>query len=70
MCATDEILQMNTLNGTNLVTLAATGALIVIDNCEIVFNLDCALGAGLFTLAAGYTTVKTNLAHLRALVVT
>ena len=70
MSTTNEVAEMNTLNRTYVMTRSTTGTLLVIDGGKIVFNLDCALGAGLFTLAAGNTTVKANLTNLRALVVT
>ena len=70
MGAADEIAEMYTLNRTYVVTISAAGTLTVIDGRKIVYYLYCSLGTGLLALAAGYTAVQTNLAHLSALVVT
>ena len=51
-------------------TCTASGALCVIYYCKIVYYLDCALGTGFLTLAAGYTSGITNLAYLNTPVVT
>ena len=70
MGAADEVTEVNTLHRTHVVTGSAAGTLIVINGSEIVYYLDCSLGTGLLTLAAGYTAVLANLTHLGALVVT
>ena len=66
--AADEVSGVNALNGAHIVTGSAAGALLVINGCKIVFNLDRSLGAGFFTLAASYTAVGANLTHLSTLV--
>jgi len=55
--AADEVAEVNTLHRTHVVTISAAGTLLVINGREIVYYLDCSLGTGLLTLAAGYTTV-------------
>ena len=57
MRAADEIAEVNTFHRTHVVTGSAAGTLLVINGREIVYYLDCSLGTGLLTLAAGYTTV-------------
>ena len=69
MSTADEVAQMYALGRTYVMARTASGTLIVIYYGEIVYYLDCSLGAGLFTLAAGYAAVKTNLTNLRTLVV-
>lgn len=69
MCAADEVALVDTMNGANLGAFAAAGALVIIDNGEVVNNLDRAVWTGLLTLAAGNTAVSTALANCRALIV-
>ena len=69
MCAADEVVLVDTMNGAGLGTLATACALVVIDNGEVVNNLYCAVGTGLLALAAGNTAVLTALANCRALIV-
>ena len=69
MSTADEVAQMYALGRTYVSARTASGTLIVIYYGEIVYYLDCSLWAGLFTLSAGYTAVKTNLTNLRTLVV-
>ena len=69
MGAADEVSYMYTLHRTNIVTNPAPCALIVIDSCKVIFNLDSTRGAGLLALAAGNTAVEADLADLCALVV-
>lgn len=57
MSTADKIAEVNTLHRTHVVTISAAGTLLVINSREIVYYLDCSLGTGLLTLAAGYTTV-------------
>lgn len=68
MSAADEIPRMNTLDGTNLVTLAATGALLVIYGGKVVYNLYGIVRTVLLTFAAGDTAVEANLSYLSTLV--
>ena len=69
MCAADEVVLVDTMNGAGLGTLATACALVVIDNGEVVNNLYCAVGTGLLALAAGNTAVLAALANCRALIV-
>lgn len=69
MSAADEVTKMNTLNRTYVVTYATASALLVIDNCKVVFNLDCAVGTGLLALHTADTAVGANLTNLCALIV-
>ena len=69
MCATDEVALVDTVNGAGLGTLAAAGALIVINNRKIIDHLDSAVGAGLLALTASDTAVLTALAHCGTLIV-
>ena len=68
MSTADKITLMNALNRTSILTNAAACAFIVIYGCEVINNLDRALGANLFTLATGDTSVKAGLSYLGALV--
>ena len=68
--AADEVADVYTFNRTHLVTGSAAGALVILYGCKGIFNLNCSIGTVLFTLTAGYTSLKTNLTHLSALVVT
>ena len=68
--AANEVAEVYTLNRAYIVTASATRARGVVDGSKIVFYLDCSLGAGFLTLAAGDTTVEANLANLSTLVVT
>ena len=70
MSSADKVAEVNTLHRAYVVTGSAAGTLVVIYSSKIVLNLNCALGAALFTLSAGDTAVKTNLSYLSALVVT
>ena len=69
MCAAEEVVLVDTVNGADFCTLATACALVVIDNGEVVNNLYCAVGTGLLALAAGDTAVLTALANCRALIV-
>ena len=69
MSTADEVVQMYALGRTYVMARTASGTLIVIYYGEIVYYLDCSLGAGLFTLAAGYASVVAEPANLSALVV-
>ena len=60
---------MDAVNGADSGTLAAAGALVVVDNGKVVNNLYCAVGTGLLALAAGNTAVLAALANSRALIV-
>ena len=57
------------MHGAYRCALAASCTLVVVDNCEVVFNLDSARGAFLLTFAATDTAVCTSLACYCALVV-
>ena len=57
MCATDEVTEMNTFNGANVVTRATSRTLRIINYGEIILNLDCSLGTGLLTLHTADTAV-------------
>ena len=59
---------MNTVNRTNLTAFTARDTLLVVDNGEIVNHVDSIHRTGLLTLAAGDTSVKTELADNGALV--
>ena len=69
MCAAEEVALVDTMNGAGLGTLATAGALVVVDNGEVINTLYCAVGTGLLALAAGDTAVKAYFANLCALVV-
>ena len=69
MRAADEVTEMYTFNGTNIVTLSTARALGVIDGSKVVFHLDCAFRTCLFTLHTADTAVCTCLTNLRTLVV-
>ena len=69
MCAAEEVVLVDTVNGADFCTLATACALVVIDNGEVVNNLYCAVGTGLLALAAGNTAVLAALANCRALIV-
>ena len=69
MCAAEEVVLVDTVNGADSGTLTAAGALVIIDNGEVVNNLYCAVGTGLLALAAGNTAVLAALANCRALIV-
>lgn len=69
MCAADEVALVDAMYGTSLDTLTATGALIVVDGREVIYDLDSAVGTGLLALTAGDTAVLTALAHCRTLIV-
>ena len=69
MCAADEVALVDTMNGAGLGTLATAGALVIVDNGEVINNLYCAVGTGLLALAAGNTAVFAALTNCRALIV-
>ena len=69
MCAAEEVVLVDTVNGADSCTFATACALVVIDNGEVVNNLYCAVGTGLLALAAGNTAVLAALANCRALIV-
>ena len=69
MCAAEEVVLVDTVNGASLGTLATACALVIIDNGKVVNNLYCAVGTGLLALAAGNTSVLAALANSRALIV-
>ena len=50
MSATDEVTEMNTFNGANVVTRATSRTLRIVNYGEIILNLDCSLGTGLLAL--------------------
>ena len=70
MCAADEVTLVDTVNWANGHAGAAAGALVVVNGCEIIYNLDGSLGAALFALTAGDTAVLAALSYRRALIVT
>ena len=67
--AANEVLKVNTLNGTYLVTSSATGTLIIIDYREIILNLDGAVRTGLLALHTTDTAVVASLAGNSTLIV-
>ncbi len=69
MSSADEILQMNTLHGTNIVTSSAARTLIIINCGEIILYLDCSLGTGLLTLHTADASVGAGLTGNSTLVV-
>lgn len=69
MCAAEEVVLVDAVNGADSGTLAAAGALVVVDNGKVVNNFYCAVGTGLLALAAGNTAVLAALANSRALIV-
>ena len=69
MCAAEEVVLVDAVNGADFCTLATACALVVVDNGKVVNNLYCAVGTGLLALAAGNTAVLTALANCRALIV-
>ena len=69
MSSADEILQMNTLHGTNIVTSSAARTLIIINCGEIILYLDCSLGTGLLTLHTADTAVGASLTGYSSLIV-
>ena len=69
MGAADEITDVNTMNGAYLVAGMAVVTLGVIYGGDVFYEGYCAVGTGLHTLSAGYTSVLTNLTNVCALVV-
>ena len=69
MCAADEVALVDTMYGASLDTLTATGALVIINSREVVYDGDSTVRTGLLALAAGDTAVLTALTHCRALIV-
>ena len=65
----DKITLMNALDRTYLTASTTINTLFVIYRCKIVLDNYCSCRAGLFTLAAGNTTVLTVHSNLSALVV-
>ena len=57
------------MHGAYRCALAASCTLVVVDDCEVVFNLDSARGTFLLTLATADTAVCTSLSRYSALVV-
>ena len=57
MGAADKVAEVNTFHSAYVVTGSAAGTLVVIDGSKVVFNLNCTLGAALFTLSASDTAV-------------
>ena len=70
MCAADEVALVDTMNGAGLGTLAAAGALVIVDNRQVADNLDRIVRADLLALATADTAVLTDLTHCRTLIVT
>ena len=70
MSAADKVSGMYTFHGAHVMTSTPTRALLIINGSKVVFNLNCSLGTGFLTFAAGYTAVLANLTHLCALVMT
>ena len=64
-----EAFNMNTLLGTYLYTSATACTLIIINYCEIILNLNCAVRTGLLTLHTSDTTVRASLVGYSALIV-
>jgi len=64
-----DIVNINTADGTSLVTGTAAGALIIVNPCTEVFNGYCTLGAYLGTLHTADTACLTLLSCLGALCV-
>ena len=69
MCATNKILQVDTMYGAYVVTSATACTLRVINSSEIILNLDCSLGTGLLTLHTADTTVRAYLTCNSTLIV-
>ena len=69
MCSADEVALVDALNGANGGTGATTGALLIIDGCEVVYHGDCAVGAGFLTLLTADTAVGAVLSYCGAGVV-
>ena len=69
MSAANEVTDVNTMHRANLVTTLTTIALAVIYGRNVVNKGYGAVGTSLYTLAAGYTAVLANLAHISTLVV-
>ena len=69
MSAADEVTEVYTLYGTNIVTSATACTLAVIYGSKIVLNLDSTLGTGLLTLHTADTAVGTELSCHSALIV-
>ena len=69
MSAADEITYVYTMHRAHLIAGVTVVALGVIYGCYVVYQGDCTVGTGLHTLAAGYTSVLTNLTNLCSLVV-
>ena len=69
MGAADEITDVNTMNGAYLVAGMAVVTLGVIYGGDVFYEGYCAVGTGLHTLSAGYTSVLTNLTNVCTLVV-
>ena len=69
MSAAYKVALVYARNRTSLGTSATAGALIVIDPCKVIDHLDRSLRAGLFALAAGNTSVLTELSYVSTLIV-
>ena len=69
MSAADEVTEVYTLYGTNIVTSATACTLAVIYGSKIVLNLDSTLGTGLLTLHTADTAVGACLTGYSTLVV-
>ena len=69
MRSADKVSKMYTLNRAYVVAYTASGALIVINDRQVILNLDGAVRTGFLTLSASDTAVQTHLTHLSALIV-
>ena len=68
MRSADKATLVDTVNGASLHTLTAGGALLIVDNCKIVYNLDSAELTGALTFTATDTAVFTILSRSCALI--
>ena len=69
MCAADEAIFVNAMNGTSRSAFATACAQRIINDSEVVFNLYSARGANLFTFFAADTAVCAIFASQCALIV-
>ena len=69
MSAADKITGMYTFYRTHIMTITASRALLIINGCKVVNNLNRAFGTGFLTFHTADTAVCANLSDLSAFIV-
>ena len=69
MGSADKVSYVNTMHRTHVMTRLAAVTFRIINCCNIIHKSYCSAGTAFYALAAGYTTILANLAHISALVV-